>query len=425
MNIYAIVILTTLLVSFIISLITEILNLKALRNKLPDEFEGVYEAEAYEKSQEYTRVKTKFGFITSIFSIILTLVFWFAGGFNYVDGIVRNWSLHPIWTGLIYIGILTFAKSILSLPFSVYSTFVIEERFGFNKTTALTFVTDILKGLFIAALLGGPLLAGVLAFFQYAGAVAWLYCWMVTALFTLFVQFIAPTWIMPLFNKFTPLEEGELREAILSYAKSVKFSLQNLFVMDGSKRSSKSNAFFTGFGKNKRVALFDTLIEKHTVSELVAVLAHEIGHYKKKHIIQGMIISVLHTGVIFFLLSIFISHEGLFKAFYMENMSIYAGLIFFGMLYSPIELILSIFMQIFSRKNEYEADRYAAETTKDPDSMIDALKKLSVHNLSNLTPHPLYVFLNYSHPPVLERIRAIRKFAVSNPDIFRLSRLGA
>jgi len=216
---------------------------------------------------------------------------------------------------------------------------------------------------------------------------------------------------MPLFNKFTPLEEGELRESILSYAKSVKFSLQNLFVIDGSKRSTKSNAFFTGFGKNKRIALFDTLIEKHTVAELVAVLAHEIGHYKKKHIIQGMLISILQMGVMFFLLSIFISHEGLFEAFYMENISIYAGLIFFGMLYSPIELILSIFMQIFSRKNEYEADHYAAETTKDPNSMIDALKKLSVHNLSNLTPHPLYVFLNYSHPPVLERINAIRKLA--------------
>jgi STE24 endopeptidase len=260
-------------------------------------------------------------------------------------------------------------------------------------------------------LLGGSLLAGVMAFFQYAGGMAWLYCWLATTVFTLFIQFIAPTWIMPLFNKFTPLEEGELRESILSYAKSVKFSLQNLFVIDGSKRSTKSNAFFTGFGKNKRIALFDTLIEKHTVAELVAVLAHEIGHYKKRHIIQGMLISIIQMGVMFLLLSIFINHEGLFQAFYMENISIYVGLIFFGMLYSPIELILSIFMQIFSRKNEYEADRYSAETTKDPNSMIDALKKLSVHNLSNLTPHPLYVFLNYSHPPVLERINAIRNLA--------------
>ncbi len=413
MNVYAIIILATLVASFVIDLVTEALNLKALHDDLPKEFEGVYDAEAYKKSQAYTRATTKFGFITSIFSIVLTLAFWFAGGFNTVDQIVRGWGLHPIWNGLIYIAILVSAKSILSLPFSIYSTFVIEEKFGFNKTTPLTFVTDLLKGLVLGALLGGPLLAGVLAFFQYAGGMAWLYCWLATTVFTLFVQFIAPTWIMPLFNKFTPLEEGDLREAILSYAKSVKFSLQNLFVMDGSKRSSKSNAFFTGFGKNKRIALFDTLIEKHTVAELVAVLAHEIGHYKKKHILQGMIISILHMGVMFYLLSIFISSEGLSKAFYMENISIYAGLIFFGMLYSPLELILSIFMQIFSRKNEYEADRYAAETTKDPTSMIDALKKLSVHNLSNLTPHPLYVFFNYSHPPVLQRIQAIREVAMS------------
>ena len=223
------------------------------------------------------------------------------------------------------------------------------------------------------------------------------------------MQFIAPTWIMPLFNKFTPLEDGDLRSAILSYAKSVQFPLENLFVMDGSKRSSKSNAFFTGFGKHKRIALFDTLIEKHSIQELVAVLAHEIGHYKKKHILQSMIISVIHMGVMLFLLSIFLSHEGLFTAFYMDEMSIYAGLIFFGMLFSPIEEILSVVMQLFSRKNEFEADRFAVETTREHESMINALKKLSVHNLSNLTPHPLYVFFNYSHPPVLERIKAIRE----------------
>jgi STE24 endopeptidase len=214
---------------------------------------------------------------------------------------------------------------------------------------------------------------------------------------------------MPLFNKFVPLEEGELRQAIMKYADSVKFSLQNLFVMDGSKRSTKSNAFFTGFGKNKRIALFDTLIEKHTVSELVSILAHEIGHYKKKHIIQGMLISIAHTGVMFYLLSLFINNRGLFDAFYMQDVSVYASLLFFGMLYSPIELILSIFMQIFSRRNEFEADRFAAQTTNDSESMISALKKLSVDNLSNLTPHPLYVFLNYSHPPVLRRIEVLRQ----------------
>jgi STE24 endopeptidase len=301
---------------------------------------------------------------------------------------------------------------LLSLPFSVYSTFAIEERFGFNKTTPRTFILDLLKGMGLMAVIGGPLIAGILAFFEYTGAHAWLYCWAITTVVMLFLQFIAPTWIMPLFNKFTPLEEGELRERILAYARSVNFPLENLFVMDGSRRSTKSNAFFTGFGKRKRIALFDTLIAKHTVAELVSVLAHEIGHYKKKHILQGLIISILHSGVMFFLLSFFISHKGLFDAFYMDKMSLYTGLIFFSLLYTPIELILSIFLQIVSRKHEYEADRFAAETTHQPKEMISALKKLARDNLSNLTPHPFYVFLNYSHPPMLERIRAIRSLRV-------------
>lgn len=409
MNIYAIIILATICISYILDLITEYLNLKSLRETLPEEFENVYDQEKYRKSQEYTRVRTKFGFITSTFSLALMLTFWFAGGFNWLDQIVRGWDLDSITTGVFYIGILILARSILSLPFSIYSTFVIEEKFGFNKTTPKTFLLDLLKGTLLGIVIGGAVLAGVLAFFEYAGANAWLYCWIAITLFTLFMQFIAPTWIMPLFNKFTPLEDGDLRSAILSYAKSVQFPLENLFVMDGSKRSSKSNAFFTGFGKHKRIALFDTLIEKHSIQELVAVLAHEIGHYKKKHILQSMIISVIHMGVMLFLLSIFLSHEGLFTAFYMDEMSIYAGLIFFGMLFSPIEEILSVVMQLFSRKNEFEADRFAVETTREHESMINALKKLSVHNLSNLTPHPLYVFFNYSHPPVLERIKAIRE----------------
>ena len=409
MNLYALVILGTLLFSYALNLITELLNLRALRDELPKEFRDVYDADVYKKSQQYTRVRTKFGLVTSTFGLVVTLAFWFSGGFNYLDRLVRSWEWPMIPTGLAYIGILLLGRALLSLPFSIYATFVIEERFGFNKTTPRTFVTDLLKGLALAVVLGGPLLAGILAFFQYAGSLAWLYCWLATTAFMLFVQFIAPTWIMPLFNKFTPLEDGELRQAILAYADRVKFPIKNLFVMDGSRRSTKSNAFFTGFGKNKRIALFDTLIAKHTVRELVAVLAHEIGHYKKKHILKGLVIGILHTGVMFYLLSIFVSHQGLFEAFYLEQPSVYAGLIFFGMLYAPIELILSIFMQMFSRKNEYEADRFAAETTGDPDAMVEALKKLSRDNLANLTPHPLYVFLNYSHPPVLQRIRAIRQ----------------
>lgn len=409
MNIYAIIILTTIIAEFILSIVSDLLNLNRLDSTLPKEFEGFYDEEKYAKSQDYTRVNTRFGFLTSSISLVITLVFWFVGGFNFLDTIVRNWQLHFIWTGLLYTGILIFLNSVVSLPFSIYSTFVIEEKFGFNKTTIKTFILDMVKVTALSILIGGPLLAGVLAFFQYAGSLAWLYTWGVVTAVSIFLQFIAPTWIMPLFNKFTPLADGELKEAILAFANKVKYPLAGLFVMDGSKRSSKSNAFFTGFGKNKRIALFDTLVEKHSVSELVAILAHEIGHYKKKHILGGMIISTVHTGVLLFLLSLFLTQKELFDAFYMDNMSIYAGLLFFGMLFSPIDTVLSIFMNIRSRSNEYQADRYAAENTNDPESMILALKKLSVHNLSNLTPHPFAVFLNYSHPPVLQRIETLRK----------------
>ena len=332
MNIFAIIILATLAVDFILDLVADILNLRALHAVLPTEFKGVYDAQEYKKSQEYTRVNTRFGFIVSSFSLILTLIFWFSGGFPFLDDIVRSWGLASIWTGMLYIGILVLLKSIISLPFGIYSTFVIEERFGFNRTTVKTFILDILKGLALGILIGAPLLAGILAFFEFAGNMAWLYCWLVTVLFTLIIQYIAPTWIMPLFNKFEPIQEGDLKENILNYAKKVNYKLKEVVVMDGSRRSSKSNAFFTGFGKNKRIALFDTLIEKHTTPELVAVLAHEIGHYKLKHILKGMAVSIIHSGIVFFLLSFFIKEEGLFQAFYMTNSSIYAGLIFFGML---------------------------------------------------------------------------------------------
>ena len=409
MNIYLIIILAAIAIDFFLDLISNSLNLRALTKKLPDEFSEIYDEETYAKSQEYTKVRTRFGFLTGIFDLILLLVFWFTEGFNWLDQIVRSWGFGELVTGLFFIGFLMIAKSIISLPFSIYSTFVIEERFGFNKTTPKTFVLDLIKSLLLGAVIGIPLLAGILAFFMYTGELAWLYAWAAVTAFTLIMQYVAPTWIMPLFNKFTPLEEGELRTSIEEYTEKVNFPLKGLFVIDGSKRSSKSNAFFTGFGKNKRVALYDTLIENHTVPELVAVLAHEIGHYKKKHIIKGMVTSILHTGILFFLLSLFLSERALFDAFYVEEISVYTGLIFFGMLYSPIEMILSVFMQMSSRKHEYEADEFAATTTGKPGDMISTLKKLSKDNLSNLTPHSFYVFLNYSHPPVLQRIKAIRE----------------
>jgi len=407
MNFIAIIIIVTIVVDLLLHLISDALNLKMLQNKVPEAFEGIFDAERYAKSQDYLKVNTRFGWVSTVFNTLVMLVFWFGGGFALLDNWARSLGQGPVVTGLIYIGVLMLAYGIIAQPFSLYATFVIEERFGFNKTTLKTYVTDLAKGFVLAILLGTPLLAGILAFFEYTGAIAWLFCWAAVTLYMLFIQFIAPTWIMPLFNKFSPLEEGDLRERIFAYAQSIEYPLANVFVMDGSKRSGKSNAFFTGFGKNKRIVLFDTLIEQHTVDELLAVLAHEMGHYKKKHILQGMLIAVIQTGVMFFLLSFFISFQGLFDAFYLEQTSVYAGLIFFGMLYSPIDFFLGILSQMRSRRNEYQADRFSVETTRNPAAMIGALKKLAVHNLSNLVPHPFYVFLNYSHPPVLRRVEAI------------------
>src|SRR5690625_300507 len=407
MNIFAVIILVTLATDFILNLLADYYNLQSLDEGLPEEFSDVYDEDTYLKSQAYTKERTRFGILVSIFNLALLLIFWFAGGFNWLDEIVRGWELGLIWTGLVYIGLLILAKSILSLPFSLYSTFVIEEKYGFNKTTPATFAVDLFKGLGLGILLGGPLLAGILAFFTFIDQYAWLYAWGAVTAFTLIIQFIAPRWIMPVFNDFEPLEESDLRQKIRTYADKVNFVMEGIYVMDGSKRSSKSNAFFTGFGKNKRIALYDTLINNHSDEELVAVLAHEIGHYKKKHILKNMGISIVQTGIMFMLLSFFLNTQGLYDAFYMEQASVYAGLIFFGMLYAPVDMIVSIFMQVLSRKYEFEADAFASATfRKEP--MINALKNLSRDNLSNLTPHPFYVFLNYSHPPVLQRIKAIR-----------------
>jgi len=407
MNTFFFIILFALLIEYAVSVVANLLNLKSLKSDPPPALEGVYQPEEYRKAQEYIRTNTRFDVVTDTFSLLVLLSFWFAGGFNYLDQVVRSWSFDPIVRGLLYIGILMLGYSLLTLPFSIYHTFVIEERFGFNRTTPRTFLLDRIKGLGLAALLGAALLSGILALFEHVGYQAWVYCWLAVAAFSLVMQYVTPTWIMPLFNKFTPLESGELKEAILNYARSVGFPVTNVFVIDGSRRSSKSNAFFTGFGRNKRIALFDTLIKNHTVPELIAVLAHEIGHYKKRHILQGTIINILHTGLLFFVLSIFLGSPGLYDAFYMEQQSIYSGIVFFGLLYTPLEMVLSVIMHALSRKNEYEADRFAAETIQHPQHLVEALKKLHAGNLSNLMPHPFYVFLNYSHPPLLQRVRAI------------------
>lgn len=406
-NPFFLVILIALLVEYTAGVLVNLLNTRSLGAELPPTLSGLYKPEDYRRCQEYTRANTRLHIVLSTFSLVVLLAFWFSGGFNHLDQSIRSLGLHHISNGLLYIGTLITGDSLIRLPFSIYRMFVIEERYGFNRTTRRTFVIDILKSAALAALIGTPLLAAILALFEYAGRYAWIYCWGAVTLFSLFLQYVAPTWIMPLFNKFTPLEPGELKEAIVSYARSVDFPVSNVFVMDGSRRSGKANAFFTGFGRNKKIALFDTLIKNHTLPELVAILAHEIGHHKKRHVLIGMVIGVIHAGVLFLLLSILLGIPGLYEAFGMEQRSVYSGLLFFGLLYTPLEMVLSIVLYALSRRNEYEADRFAAATISDPRHLVAALKRLHAGNLSNPMPHPAYVLLNYSHPPLLQRMRAI------------------
>ena len=409
MNTFAVIILVALVGEYALSVAVSVLNARAFSPTVPAEFTGVFDDVTYAQTQRYTATRTRLGLIRGAFDLAVVLLFWFAGGFEWLDQALRGLDRGPVVTGLLYIGGLGVASTLLGLPFRIYSTFGIEARYGFNRTTPTTFVADLLKGVLLAVVLGGALLAIILGFFEWAGPLAWLWCWIAATVFMLAIQFIAPTWIMPLFNTFTPLDTGDLHDAILQYARSARFPLRGIFVVDGSRRSSKANAFFTGFGRHKRIGLFDTLVEQYTVPELVAVVAHEVGHYKKRHVWQGMALSIAHLGAMLWILSLFLEQEGLFAAFYVTEPSVYAGLLFFGLLFTPVELILSVLVNLFSRRNEFEADRFAAETTGSGDALIDALKKLSADTLTNLTPHPLAVFLSYSHPPVLQRIAALRR----------------
>ena len=416
MNLYLIIILVILIGKYLLNIIIEHFNIKNLNPELPEEFKDYYDKIKYKKSQQYTKEISKFGLIHSTISISTIIPFIIFGGFNFFDKIVRNYNFSEIITGIIYIFILILLSKIIEIPFSIYNTFVIEEKYGFNKTTVKTFISDIIKGLFLLIIIGVPILALILWFFSETGKLAPLYLWIVITLFQIFLMFIAPYVIMPLFNKFYPIEEGELKDAIENYVKKENFKIKGIFKMDGSKRSTKTNAFFTGFGKSRRIVFFDTLIKKNSVDEILTILAHEMGHYKLKHIFKTMIASILETGLVLFILSLFINNRELFNAFKMDNLSIYASLIFFGFLYSPISMILSISTNIFSRKYEYEADKYVLKSTEKGDAFISALKKLSIDNLSNLTPHPLKVFITYSHPPILKRINAIKNIVVHSSN---------
>ena len=407
MNLWLIFILAVIIIHYALDTIVSVVNIKALSPHLPEEFSDSYDENRYGESQNYTKATTKLSILENTFSTVITVIFLVGGGFNLIDLFARSFEFGSIVTGLIFTGCLIFLSFVLSLPFNLYSTFRVEERFGFNRTTVAVYITDTLKGLLLAIAIGSPVLGGILWFFENGGAYAWLYCWAGVALFGIILQFLAPILIMPLFNKFTPLEDGLLKEKILAYAEQEQFAIKGIFTMDGSKRSAKLNAFFTGVGKFRKIVFFDTLLEKLGDDEIVAVLAHEMGHFKKKHILKMMVSSLLQTGLMFFLLSLFIENSGLFQAFGMDHLSIYASLIFFAFLYSPLSTLISIFTNYLSRIHEFEADRYAAQTTGKPEMLVQGLKKLSSENLSNLTPHPLMVAFSYSHPPVLARIKPL------------------
>ena len=408
MNGYFIAAISGVIAVEVVEAVAEVLNLRALTLELPEEFSDVFDADTYRRSQLYTRVKTRFGVVSSLFDLAVLLAFWLAGGFGWLDGVVRSFGLGTLWGGLVFLLILAVAKGLLDLPFSIWGVFVIEERFGFNRTSARTFVMDAIKGAGVGVVIGVPLAVGFLALFEYGGSVAWVYAWVAAVAFSLVMQVLAPTLILPLFNKFTPLEEGELRSAIFTYAEGVGFPLKAVYVIDASRRSTKGNAFFTGFGKSKRIALFDTLIQRHSTDELVAVLAHEIGHYKKRHVLIGSLTSGLETGLFLGLFALFLHRTGLFAAFRVAEPSVYAGVLFVAVLLRPLQLVLSVGGEALSRRHERQADGFAVETIGSGELLASGLKRLSKDSLSNLTPHPFYVFLNYSHPPLLERTRALR-----------------
>ena len=395
-------------INFIIDKVLDYLNTQRFDDAIPLELADVYEKEEYIKSQSYKKTNARFSNITGLFSLIITLAFFFFDGFKIVDEIARSYSSNTIIITLIFFGIIMIGSDIMNTPFSIYKTFVIEEKFGFNKTTTKTFILDKIKGLLMTVCIGGGILALIVWFYEFAGDQFWVYAWILVAVFSVFMNMFYSKLIVPLFNKQKPLEDGDLKTAIEAYAATVGFKLNNIFVINGSKRSTKANAYFSGFGAQKRITLYDTLINDLETDEIVAVLAHELGHYKHKHVIFNLTSSILLTGFTLWLLSLFVSLPIFSDALGVPIPSFHIGFIAFGILYSPISEITGLFMNTFSRKFEYQADDYAKETFS-PAPLISSLKKLSKNSLSNLTPHPAYVFMHYSHPTLLQRVQNLNK----------------
>jgi STE24 endopeptidase len=391
---------------YLFNQVLDYMNLKAQRTDIPKEVEAFYEKEKYLKSLAYHQELTRFSFLTSALGFLFSFAMIYFGGFGLLDSLLRPSIQSEILLALLFFGILMVASDVLTIPFQLYSTFVIEEKYGFNKMTVKTFVSDKVKGYLLTAVIGGGLLIVLLYLIQILGSDFWIWFSLIAAAFILFVNMFYTTLILPLFNKLTPLPNGDLKTAIETYSKKINFPLDNIFIIDGSKRSKKANAFFSGIGKKKKIVLYDTLIANHTTEELVAVLAHEVGHFKKKHIVWGYVLSVIQIVFMLFVLSLIVSNENVSLALGGSQLGTHLNLLAFGILFSPISGFTSLFLSIYSRRNEYEADAYAKETYYGS-ALANALKKLSVDNLSDLYPHPAYVFFHYSHPPLLKRLKAI------------------
>ncbi|MGK5083808.1 M48 family metallopeptidase [Bdellovibrionota bacterium FG-1] len=409
MNFYSWLILFFILGTALLDTTADLLNLRHMSLELPNEFKDIYDSEKYRVSLQYQKENIRFETLKQCIWVPLTLIFIFAGGFNAVDIFARSLGLSSLGTGLIFVGGISLLRSVVQLPFSIFHTFVIEEKYGFNRTTPQLFLSDLIKGLVLSIVLGAPVFAGIQWFFESQGADAWWISWAALTAFQLVLVFLAPVILMPLFNRFLPLPDGALKDSIKNYAHSAHFQLQGIYTMDGSKRSTKANAFFTGFGPFRRLVLFDTLIEKQTAEELTAVMAHEVGHFKRGHILKSLALSIAVSAAMFYALGWALGNGPLFEAFQMQYTSVYGGLILASFLYSPAFQVLSIFTHWLSRRHEFEADRFAAQTYGHPEFLVSALKKLSIDHLSNLTPHPFKVWLEYTHPPILQRIAALRK----------------
>ena len=394
--------------NYLFSTVLDFINDKNWKDEIPPVMKDYYDEEKYVKAKNYAKEKGRISLISSSLSTVITILFLALEGYGWLDSIIANYYDIPFLQSGLFFLTLFILSDFISIPFSCYNTFVIEEKYGFNKTTVKTFVIDKIKGYILTLSIGGGLLAASLYLVSILVNGFWLWLWIGLAILMLFINMFYADIIVPIFNKLTPLEMGSLREKIEAYSEKVGYSLKNIYIIDGSKRSSKANAFFSGLGPRKTIALYDTLVEKHTEEELVAVLAHEVGHFKKKHVFTSLFLTIFQLGLMCFLLELCLKETNISLALGGTNTSFHLGLLAFSILYSPIGTIINVLMNINSRKNEFEADEYA-KSTYNGEALQLALKKLSVDSLSNLYPHPFYTFMHYSHPPLLKRLEALNK----------------